>query len=279
MGKDSKTPGTQGPINSFFSKLSSRFKKNGHQESVPAQQEMQRNIPVMKLIIFIIDWTKTNMISSVFVEEKVRFHFITRGRGTASSEVLDLLGIGVSEKAVVLCLEQEVMVPVLLKEVRKKIGLHSPGAGIAFTVPLSGINNPILKVFKESIHKNEKLAAEKANPHPERRRGEIMDTEIKNDLIISIINQGYSDEFMATAKEAGATGGTVLNARALAHEGAIKFFGVSVQDEKEIIIILTNREKKVPIMQAISRAHGMDSKAEGIVFSLPVDSVMGLSFE
>jgi nitrogen regulatory protein PII len=106
-----------------------------------------------------------------------------------------------------------------------------------------------------------------------------MDSEIKNDLIISIINQGYSDEFMATAKEAGATGGTVLSARGLAHEGAIKFFGVSVQDEKEIIIILTSREKKVPIMQAISRAHGMDSKAEGIVFSLPVDNVMGLSFE
>ncbi|MDR0876431.1 MAG: hypothetical protein LBN21_00130 [Treponema sp.] len=233
----------------------------------------------MKLIFFIVDWTKTSTISSVFVEEKVRFHFISRGRGTASSEVLDLLGIGVSDKAVVLCLEQEVMVPILLKEVRKKIGLHSPGAGIAFTVPLSGINNPVLKVFKESIHKNEKLAAEKANPHPERRRGEIMDTEIKNDLIISIINQGYSDEFMVTAKEAGATGGTVLNARGLAHEGAIKFFGVSVQDEKEIIIILTSREKKVPIMQAISRTHGLDSKAEGIVFSLPVDSVMGLSFE
>jgi nitrogen regulatory protein PII len=279
MGKDKTPPVSPAPINAFFSKLSSRFKKTVLKETNPVPQDSPRSIPKMKLIFFIIDWTKTNEISSVFIEEKVRFHFITRGRGTASSEVLDLLGIGASEKAVVLCLEQEVMVPVLLKEVRRKLGFHSPGAGIAFTVPLSGINNPILKVFKESIHKNEKLAAEKANPHPERRRGEIMGEEIKNDLIISIINQGYSDEFMVTAKEAGASGGTVLNARGLAHEGAIKFFGVSVQDEKEIVIILTSREKKVSIMQAISRSHGMDSKAEGIVFSLPVDSVMGLSFE
>jgi hypothetical protein len=191
---------------------------------------------------------------------------------------LDLLGIGASDKAVVLCLEQAVMVPVLLREVRKKLGFHSPGAGIAFTVPLSGINNPILRVFKESIHKNEKIAVEFANSRPE-NQGDAMSTEITHDLILSIINQGYSDEFMTTAKEAGATGGTVISARGLAHEGAVKFFGVSVQDEKEIIIILTNREKKVPIMQAVSKIHGLNSKAEGLVFSLPVDAVMGLSFE
>ena len=100
-----------------------------------------------------------------------------------------------------------------------------------------------------------------------------------HDLIIAVVNQGYSDELMNTAREAGATGGTVINARGQAHEGAVKFFGVSVQDEKEVIIILTVREKKVPIMRAISEAHGLNSKAAGLVFSLPVDNVMGLSFE
>jgi nitrogen regulatory protein PII len=229
------------------------------------------SLPVIKLLFFIIDWKKTKVISSVFEEEKVRFHFISKGKGTASSEILDLLGIGASEKAVILCLEQDMMVPVLLREVRKKLGFHSPGAGIAFTVPLSGINNPILQVFKESILKNEKIAVEK--------EGGAMSGEIKNDLIIAIINQGYCDEFMTTAREAGATGGTVINARGMAHEGPVKFFGVSVQDEQEIIIILTKREKKTTIMQAVSQAYGIASKAEGIVFSLPVDQVMGLSFE
>jgi nitrogen regulatory protein PII len=84
---------------------------------------------------------------------------------------------------------------------------------------------------------------------------------------------------MNTARAAGATGGTVISARGQAHQGAVKFFGVSVQDEKEAILILAAREKKVPIMRAVSEAHGMNSKAEGIVFSLPVDQVMGLSFE
>ncbi|MDR1636097.1 MAG: hypothetical protein LBR93_02040 [Treponema sp.] len=226
--------------------------------------------PRIKLTVFIIDWNKAQLVTRIFEEEKVRFHFISKGLGTASSEVLDLLGIGASDKAVVICLEQEIMAPVLMREVRKKIGRRNPGAGIAFTVPLSGINTPILHVFKESITKNEKITLE---------GGPAMSGEIKNDLIIAIINQGYSDDFMTAAREAGATGGTVLSARGLASSGPVKFFGVSVQDEKEIVIVLSSREKKVPIMQAVSLACGITTKAGGIVFSLPVDQVMGLSFE
>jgi nitrogen regulatory protein PII len=235
----------------------------------PSATEVKK-LPLLKILVFIVDWSKINIISSVCEQENVRFHFISKGRGTASSEILDLLGIGASDKAVIICLEQEVMVPVLLKEVRKKLGFHSPGAGIAFTIPISGINNPILNVFKESIHKNEKISLEKETTN-------MSDT--KHDLVISIINQGYSDEFMTVAREAGATGGTVLNARGITHQGPIKFFGVSVQEEREIIIILTNREKKTSIMQAISQSYGITTKAGGIIFSAPVDHVMGLSFE
>jgi nitrogen regulatory protein PII len=236
-----------------------------------SDMKSQTDLPVIKLLVFIIDWNKTHAVSAVFEHENVRFHFISKALGTASSEILDVLGIGSSEKAVVLCLEQDVMVPVLLKEVRKKLGFHSAGAGIAFTIPLSGINNPILQVFKESIHKNDKIRLEKEVAK--------MGAEIKHDLIVSIINQGYSDEFMAAAREAGATGGTIINARGLAHQGPVKFFGVSVQDEREIVIMVTNREKKAPIMQTVSQAYGITSKAGGIIFSLPVDNLMGLNLD
>ncbi|MDR2730992.1 MAG: P-II family nitrogen regulator, partial [Treponema sp.] len=99
------------------------------------------------------------------------------------------------------------------------------------------------------------------------------------DLIISIVNHGFSDDFMDTARQAGATGGTVINARGQAHQGAVKFFGVSVQNEREIILILTKREQKVDIMKAVSEAHGLNTKAQGLIFSLPVDDTLGLSWE
>lgn len=252
----------------LFSKIYSKLTSRQAQ-----QQEADNPIPpILKLMFFIVDWQRANVIYDVFVEEKVRFHFIMKARGTANSEVLDLLGIGAGDKAVVLCLEQVVGVSVLLKEVRKKLGLNSPGAGIAFTVPLSAINDPALLVFKQSIHKNEKIATEQG-------QGGNMEGKFSHDLIVCIVNQGYSDEVMNTAREAGASGGTVLNARGQAHEGAVKFFGISVQDEKELIIILTSREKKLSIMRAVCEAHGLNTKAQGIVFSLPVDDVMGLSFE
>jgi hypothetical protein len=264
-------------IFSNFSKLFSKLPVSGVPQS-PAAPQLQTAIPSLKLIFFIVDWNRAKVISGLFEEEKVRFHFVTRGRGTASSDILDLLGIGASDKAVILCLEQAVMAPILLKEVRKKLGFHSPGAGIAFTVPLSGINSPILRVFKKSVHKNEKIAANAAETGAQRPEGGAVAGEFTHDLIISVVNQGYSDELMNTARAAGATGGTVLSARGQAHEGAIKFFGVSVQDEKEVIIILAGQDKKIPIMRAVSEAHGLNSKAEGLVFSLPVDQVMGLSF-
>jgi len=251
------------------------FRNEGKTQSRKAPP--QKTPPQLKMVFFIVDWDKAEIISRVFEEEHVRFHFISKGRGTANSEVYDLLGIGATDKAVIICVEQEVLVQVLLKEVRKKLGFHTPGAGIAFTIPLSGINTPLLRVFKESIHKNEKITVTK--------EGEAMASQketaarINNDLIIAVINHGYSEDFMNVAKEAGASGGTVLNARGLAHQGPVKFFGIAVQEEKEIALVLTSREKKLPIMEAVSRSCGVTTEAEGLIFSLPVDNVMGLNLE
>jgi hypothetical protein len=228
--------------------------------------------PVLKMVVFILDWSKSRDITEILEESHVRFHFICKGRGTASSEVLDLLGIGRTEKAVVICLEQNIMVPVLLKRVSKKLGFHNPGAGIAFTVPLTGINKPILQVFKDSIHKD--IQAEEGSEKTSKKEKKMSDK--KHDLIVIVVNQGYSDELMTIAREAGAFGGTVVNARGLAHKGPVKFFGISVQDEKEIITILTNRTKKIPVMQAVSQNFGISSKAQGLVFSLPAEDITGL---
>jgi nitrogen regulatory protein PII len=267
------------PFSKFFSKLP--VIKSGVKESADAEAA-KMSLPELRLIFFIVNWNRANVVSDVFLEEKVRFYSLSKGRGTASSEILDLLGIGAGDKAVMICLEQKIMVPVLMKEVRKKLRRSSPGAGIAFTVPLSAINDPVLLIFKQSILKNEKIAAENSVPEnsgQDSKGGSMESSAITHDLIVAVVNHGYSDELMNTARGAGASGGTVINARGQAHEGAVKFFGIPVQDEKEMILILTGREKKVPLMKAICEAHGLNSSAQGIIFSLPVENVMGLSLE
>jgi len=257
--------------------------RNESKSAPPKKTAPRKTVPRLKMFFFIVDWDKAESISRVFEEEHVRFHFISKGRGTASSEVHDLLGIGATDKAVIICVEQEVLVQVLLKEVRKKLGFHKPGAGIAFIIPLSGINTPMLRVFKESIHKNEKITQKEylagKNEGGTMASGKKTAAAINNDLIIAVINHGYSEDFMNVARDAGASGGTVVHARGLAHEGPVKFFGISVQEEKEIVLVLTNREKKLPIMEAVSSSCGITTKAEGLIFSLPVENVMGLNLE
>jgi nitrogen regulatory protein PII len=260
---------------SLISTLLSKLPGKGSSAQQKTQSEQKPRIETtrLKLVFFIVDWHRANIVSNICVEEKVRFHFISKAMGTASSEILDILGVGSIEKALVTCLEQEVGVPVLLREAQKKLKSYGPGAGIAFTVPLSAINDPVLLIFKQSILKNEKISATDAD------EGANMSDKITHDLILCIVNHGNSNEVMNTARAAGATGGTVINARGQAHQGAVKFFGVSVQSEREMILILTKCEKKVPIMQAICQTHGLNSEAQGIVFSLPVDNVMGLSMD
>ena len=252
-------------------------KKNFFSNLFSRRVEHKPEAPKLKLMFFIVDRNQAYMINNVFTEEKVRFHFQAKGRGTATSEVLNLLGIGSGEKTVILCVEQEVLVPVIMKEVRKNLGIDHPGAGIAFTIPLSAINEPMLMVFKQSIHKNEKIAAE-LEENPKTMEGK-MSNNFTHDLIVSIVNQGYSDEVMNTARASGASGGTILNARGQGHEGAVRFFGISVQEEKELIMILVKQGQKSAVMRAICETHGLNSMAHGIVFSLPVDSVVGLTSE
>jgi len=260
---------------SVFSRILSKLpsKLTRIQKNVKKEKTPQKQMPKLKLVIFIVDWSSAHSITNVCVNEKVRFHFTSVGRGTANSEILNLLGIGSGEKAVILCLEQEIGVQVLMKEVRKELKVYGPGAGIAFTVPLSAVNDPILMVFKQSILKNENLSGKNSD------KGANMASKHSHDLIVSIVNHGYTDELMNKAREAGARGGTVLHARGTAHEGPVKFFGISVQDEKEIILILSEYDKKVPIMQTISENYGLNTKAQGLIFSLPVDNVIGLSAE
>ena len=95
-------------------------------------------------------------------------------------------------------------------------------------------------------------------------------------MIMAIVNQGYSEEVMAVARSAGATGGTVFHSRQMDNEEAMQFFGISVQQEREVVLILAKKEIKLPMMKALGEQCGLQSEAHGIVLSLPVDGVAGL---
>ena len=101
-------------------------------------------------------------------------------------------------------------------------------------------------------------------------------TENNYTLIAAFVDRGFSGDVMEAAKAAGAGGGTVLHGRSIGSEDATGFWGQSVQEEKDIVLILAPHKSKVAIMRAISEKCGMHSKAKGTVVSLPIDEVMGI---
>ena len=101
-----------------------------------------------------------------------------------------------------------------------------------------------------------------------------------NNLIVVIVNQGYEEEVMSAARAAGARGGTMFNARGTANaEDVVKFLGITLHPNKEIIFILTNENDRNAIMTAAKKSAGLSTEGGGILFSLPVDSVMGVTLD
>lgn len=228
-----------------------------------------KNPPIVKLLVVIMDQKRAKELTRVLDTGHILLQYRFRAEGTASSELLDVFGLGKEEKEVAICLVSNTVLSQLLKDISRELGLKGAGMGIAFTMPLSGAAMPVLKLLDDEAHQS-------INEHIE-SEGEKMKNEANHSLVLAVINQGYSEEVMEEAKKVGAGGGTVFHARRIGLEEPMKFWGITVHGEKEVIAILASRSNKMEIMKAINSKFGISSEAEGIVLSLPVDGVAGLS--
>lgn len=99
----------------------------------------------------------------------------------------------------------------------------------------------------------------------------------KHEVIFCIVNAGFSDVVMDAAKEVGARGGTVIHARGTANKEAEQFFHITIQPDKDVVMILVPTEIKDAVLHALYRNAGLKTDGQGIAFSMPVNHVVGLS--
>lgn len=97
-----------------------------------------------------------------------------------------------------------------------------------------------------------------------------------HEVIFAIVNAGFAEDVMDVAREHGARGGTILNGRGVAREDALAFFGIPLHAEKEILMMVVEKDIKNDILNAIYKEMGMGKSAQGIAFTLPVSDVAGL---
>lgn len=97
------------------------------------------------------------------------------------------------------------------------------------------------------------------------------------EVVFAVVNSGYAEDVMDIAREQGVRGGTILNARGVVREEAAAFFGITLHQDKEILMMVVEKEIRDQVLNAIYKQMGMAKKAKGIAFSLPVSDVVGLA--
>ena len=212
-------------------------------------------------LVTITDRRSTDAFLALYAEHGVRVSLRTVGAGTAVQETLATLGLEKSEKAVLFALVTADTWPKIQKDLRRKMRIDVPGTGIAFIIPVSSIGGKRALLFLTE-HQTLELKEEST----------LKDT--RYELLLVIANQGYTGSIMDAARAEGAGGGTVLHAKGTGMEGAARFLGVDLVNEKELVFIVARTAEKNQIMQAIMK--GANPKAGAIVFSLPVTDTAGL---
>ncbi|MBR5899842.1 MAG: P-II family nitrogen regulator [Clostridia bacterium] len=206
---------------------------------------------LMEYIKFFKQHGVTNVLTSMCV-------------GTATDSVLSVLGIERTEKVMFKGVILEDKFLDFKNGLYQDMNIGDSGNGVAVFIPLDGIGGQFSKKYLVGDYELNGLGEKK-----------MKENLSNNVLIITIADIGNSEKIMDAARSAGATGGTVAKANGTGADMA-KFFGVFISEEKEMVYIVAKREQRDDIMRAIMNEAGANTNAHGVVFSLPIDSVVGI---
>ena len=219
----------------------------------------------MKLIVTIVERGQGALMRRFYLSDYCQLRCLWQfiGRGTASSELLDVLGIGTAERDVLLTLATGRSAGRLLRKLKTSLGANTHARGILFSLPLSAASG----LMAAALNHLEQFEEQEEKP---------MEYDAPHSLILVLVNQGYTDAVMATAKAAGARGGTVLRARWAGDGQVHDIMGITVQTEKELLAIVASPKDRNGIMEAVNEVHGLRSPSQGVVCALPIEELARL---
>ena len=213
---------------------------------------------MLKLVMFINISPKkiSENVIEILNKNNVPITLGRYGKGTATEVMLDYLGIAEKDKCITFSFTSLELALDVAQKIKKKYR-----DTFSFVAPISSIGGKyIMDHLSESL--------------PEVNNKDLSSFKFTKELLLIIANRGYIDIVMEVARNAGAPGGTVIHARGTGSDTSEKFFGVTLGAEKEMIFIVTDRDKKDTIMKEIMEKVGSNTDAGSIVFSLPVSEIL-----
>ncbi len=221
----------------------------------------------VKLLVGIIGREEEGSFTATCNECCPSLHFSGIGFGTAKSNYLSYLGLNEIEKRIVYALIPDDAEKKVLQAISRKLKLYLMGKGIAFTIPLSGISS----IIANAILSNP--AREDAGNN---RTVVKKEKKAMHELIVAVVHQKFTDEVIDCARAAGATGATVFHTKSIGNEQAEQLIGTSLKQETDTVMFLTSRAYKQRIMEAIRDSAGLKTDGGAVLFSLPVDRLVGI---
>ncbi|MBQ7103736.1 MAG: hypothetical protein IJN89_06730, partial [Anaerotignum sp.] len=197
-----------------------------------------KSVPMepLKLVVSIVERGQGKNMIKLYNGQKITHHFQCAGIGTATSEIMDLLGLDSKEKDVIFTVGKATLVNKLMKDLNNDLRGNARSKGIVFDIGIEAVSHilalAVLMPVKDEVG----------------RKDIMMEDGMKNSMILVTVNQGFTEEVMETARKAGARGGTIIHARWAGSESTEEFYGITVQQEKEIIAIVSPADKRKEIM-------------------------------
>jgi nitrogen regulatory protein PII len=215
-----------------------------------------------KLFITIADKDKTNRVMKLFKRYNVSNSCSMNGLGTASSSLLSYFGLDEVKKNVVFTIVPCVLESKIMYDLHNKLKMYEPGNGICFSVSITSASRYLSNMYKDLNVAKEEYTIMKDKEY---------------ELVILIVSEGYASQAMDAAKRVGANGGTLINGIGLGSKEATKFLGITIEPEKDVVLIITEKEEKRKVMEEITKEVGLSQEGRGILFAVPVDNVVGLT--
>lgn len=211
------------------------------------------------LLFSIVERDKGKKLIKELEDLNIKVNFQCVGLGTAPTEMMDIFGLGTKDKDVVISLGAENVVKDMMSNFGSTFESHTKYGGLMIILKISAAN----RILTEILSYNSDINSEKGN--------DPMKNEHHNNLIVISVNEGFCDDVMQVARQAGATGGTVIKGRLADIEQFANLTETEIDGERELLCILAPLKTSAQIMEAVNKDFGITSPANGIIFAVPTE--------
>ncbi|GEL78742.1 P-II family nitrogen regulator [Tenuibacillus multivorans] len=213
--------------------------------------------PDLNLVCIIVNFGLGSKVLQTAKKHGMRGGTVLLGKGTIKNHLLELLAINDVKKEIVLMGSDRKTVNYVLEKLDQKFKFSKPNHGIAFT---TSINRVIGARSLKSDHMLERRGADQKMYH----------------AITVIIEKGNAEDVIDAASEAGSKGGTIINGRGSGIHETSKLFSMNIEPEKEIVMILSERDSTDAIVSSIRKKLKIDEPGNGIIFIQDINQTYGL---